>query len=467
MKRQVVKPYHLFNHHGKWCLINIEESKAYPIDDVNVRFFKNLGIHKDGFPNPESIKLLKEMCLFAGTEDVNKNRSKHLVRKNPVPVVNISLFLTQTCNFNCIYCYGKRGEYGMRSHMDRKTAFQAIDWLIENSRQFKKIQIGFFGGEPFLNFSLLKKVVEYAEEKVRIAKKGVVFYVNTNGSLLDMETIAFAKEHKIKVKVSFDGPKAVQDAQRPLSNGRGSHDIVIPNIKKLLKILPESDVHAVLFPPINPKLVKDYLLKIGFSEISMLPASASFFSGTQMKRLKHRVTKDMFRLMDEEVTSIIGNIKSRDPIGLRKCLSHSQLFAPLKMLLHNLKCYFPCGAGLGYVAISCSGDVYPCHRFVGMDQYRIGSIFNNNLKRDRHLKSPVISYKSCTACFARYYCVGGCKYDNATLNGSVSIPSEDICRWRQRQFELAAYIIVNIDQKDRDFLSSNNIILPKPCPLDF
>jgi len=136
-------------------------------------------------------------------------------------------------------------------------------------------------------------------------------------------------------------------------------------------------------------------------------------------------------------------------------------------LLHNSKRYHACGAGQELVGVSSAGDVYLCHRFVGRDEYKLGSVFTKDLKREEYQKSPTTGNEVCAACFAKFYCAGGCKHDNATSCGSIATPSEDMCQLRCRELELAATILCRIDPEDRAFLFAHQIFTPKPCPLDF
>ena len=148
-------------------------------------------------------------------------------------------------------------------------------------------------------------------------------------------------------------------------------------------------------------------------------------------------------------------------------MSKSELYQGVLSLLHNSKRRHACGAGLGMVAVSTVGDLYLCHRFVGQDDYKLGSIFEDRLNRKEYQESPTIDNPVCSVCFARYYCAGGCKHDNAGSCGSIAAPAEEMCRWRCREMELAAVIVSNLNSDDKAFLIEQNVFPPKPCPLDF
>lgn len=465
LEAKVIKPYRLFQHQGNWHLINVEGMFATTIDEAAARMFERIATGSTVQMEPLMEEQLKKLGLLA--EDGGQTqKAKKEIKQEPIPVRNMHLFMTQSCNLKCVYCYGDGGGYGAGGSMEEKTAFQAVDWLLEQAGKIKKLYIGFFGGEPFLNFPLMKAVVEYAEKKVREMGKEVEFYTTTNATLLDNEKIAFIKEHQIAVNISFDGPKEIQDRQRPYANGEGSYDAIVPKIKKMLAALPRTPGHAVIVGNTEPELVKEALWGIGFSEISITPASQSLFAGETDKTKTER-TQYILQAQEQEMENWIDLIKSRNSEALITLKAKSGLFKGLIALLHNTKKRYACGAGRGFVAVSCAGDFYLCHRFVGQDEYKLGNVFQKNLNRGAYQESPVTGNALCAACFAKYYCAGGCMHDHVGYSGSVAIPSEDICRLKRRELELAAVIACCLDHEDKKFLIEREIVTPKPCPLDF
>ena len=325
--------------------------------------------------------------------------------------------------------------------------------------------MSFFGGEPFLNFPMMKAVTEYSRRRVQEVDKAVDFLVTTNATLMDDEKIAFIKEHRISVMVSLDGPREIQDTQRPFADGKGSYDVIVPKIRKLLEKCPETPAHAVITGHTDPQRVKNALREIGFTEVSFILASASLFDAGEAKQA--RDLSAALKLMEQETKNWITHTKNRDAQSLKSLILSSQLYLGLLSFLHNRKRRYPCEAGLGKVGVSCAGDVYLCHRFVGIDAYKLGNVFYHDLDREKYHQSPVTFVEECRKCFARYYCAGGCKHDNAGSCGSVFKPCEEMCRLRRREAELAAYIACLLTDEDRAFLAEHEIVPPKPCPLDF
>lgn len=463
MDKKDILPYHLYNHKGNFCLINIEKMQANPVDKKTAIALERFAEEPETPLTSDLERSLLSLGLFADSTTKETNTKA----REPYSISNMALLLTQSCNLRCIYCYGEGGEYGMGGSMEENTALRAVDWLIEQSGNIRKINIIFFGGEPFLNFSLMKRVVNYAEERTAVLDKTVGFSVTTNATLLDDEKISFIKEHNIHIVISIDGPEEIQDIQRPFAGGRGSYDIILPKIKKLLEVMPGTRAHAVLLDDSKTSIIKDHLEQIGFSEVTIMPASASLFDEKSNKTMQPRKLNGVYKELEVEADELMKYIKNRDAEALNKVIQSAQLAQCMLSFLHNTKKLHACGAGLKYAAVSCSGDIYLCHRFVGMDNYKLGNIFNRDINREIYQESPVTQMKECRNCFARYYCAGGCRHDNASSCGSDYTPSMDMCLIRRREVELAAGIVSSLDTEDHAFLKEYKIFPPKPCPLDF
>jgi len=466
MQTQIVKPYHKFNHKGIWYLINIEDMQASIIDETSVKTLDSIAAIPGISLKPTTEALLKKLCLLSDEDKQDSKIAQTQNKKEIIPIVSIALFLIQSCNLKCLYCYGDAGSYGHGGRMDKKTAFQSVDWLIKQSLMNKKIHVGFFGGEPFINFTLMKAVVEYAKNRSQEVGKEVNFNITTNGTLLDDEKIGFINEHNMSVTISIDGPREIQDFQRPFTNGKGTYDTVVRNSKKLLEVVPNTSAHAVSVGNTDPQQVKDALLDIGFKKVSITLASISLFNRQTNSAKPNRDTEYVLEELEQESEAWLQHTKNRDSKLLQKLKSKSQLYPAMICLLHNSKRRYACGAGLSVVAVSCVGEVYLCHRFVGMDDYKLGTVFENVLNRDAYQK-PATNNEPCIICFAKHYCAGGCKHDNVGSCGTVFMPAEDKCRLRRREFKLAAILVGTFNSEDHAFLLEHNIVDSKSCPFDF
>lgn len=455
-----IMPFHLFQYHDVNYIINIEKMQADIVDDRIATVLKQMSAGSKEEPLPLDLQEnLQKLCLFS-SEDVQRKPAK---LQEGFAVTNIALLVTQACNLRCVYCY----ENKTPDTMNQDTAFQAVSWLISQSSHMKSIRINFFGGEPLLNFPLIKSVVEYTGERARETGKTAKFSITTNGTLLDNEKIAFLKEHHFAVMISFDGRKDLQDTQRPYISGLGSYDSVVPKIKKLLEVLPQTTGHSVILGNTSPEVVKDALQDIGFKRVSIAMNSQSLFTSEQESENPARDTSSVVATLNEEAKTWRSLIKKRDYIALKKLIGRSTLYGALLSLLHNAKKEYFCGAGRTMTAITPSGDVYLCHRFVGMDEYKLGNIHTINLDNKNYTMSPIEQKEACRVCFARYYCGGGCMHDHASSSGSIYNPDERMCHVKQLELELAASIVAQLTLEDQEYLLKEKIFPPKPCPLDF
>jgi len=458
-----LKPYHTFKHNSGISLINTEKMEVAGINENTAALLEFVSKNQGCVVTPEDALVLEKLEL------IDKDEWKPSMKKmppEPVPIANIALFVTQECNLRCIYCYGSGGSYGSGGYMTRGTAFRSVDWLIEQSESKKKLKISFFGGEPLLNFTLMKDVVQYALKRGNESGKEFDFGLTTNATLLDDGNIAFLKEHKINPLVGFDGPKELQDRQRPFQSGKGSYDAIMPKIKKLLEVLPESECRATIVGNTDPLAVDNFLHEIGFSATSLLVASRSLFDEEHDRCLSEGTLPGMLNRMETESRNLREAIKGRDTDKLKKLRRSGLLVGSLEAFVNGQKKLFPCGAGRASVAVSCSGDVYLYHRFVGFKDYKLGNIFSGDLKREIYQTSPLKLQNKCANCFAKYICAGACYHDNLGKTGSIFEPNEDRCALVKRSVELAAVICSQLNEEDKTYLTNEEIIAKKTCPFD-
>jgi uncharacterized protein len=457
----LISDHHVFTKNYNKYVIDIEKMTAVPIEADTATALSKLTTDPNYQLNTNVKAKLTQLGLLLKKTPKEKERKKD----EDIPIATIALFVTQECNLNCVYCYGDGGSYGSSGHMTTDTAKKTVDWLIEQSKNIKKLSISFFGGEPLMNFSLIKEVVEYAQKIGKKKGKTFEFGMTSNMLLLDKEKLAFLKKHKITPLVSFDGPKEIQDKQRPFKNiKKSSYDTTIPKIKKLLSVMPDTSCRATLLGNTNPVTVRKALSEIGFSKIHMTTASLSLFNKTTDKQTSNIIRT--IQMLESDTELFLKNVKNRNKEELKKQKNSGFLLEVLASFLNDQKRYFPCGAGRGAVAVSNSGDVFLCHRFVGVDEYKLGHIYNNKLERTPFLKKTVNTIEKCSKCFAKYICAGWCYHDNKGSTGSVFEPSEDACQLMQKTMELTAYISCNLSENDKEYLIKEEIIPKKPLTME-
>jgi len=328
--------------------------------------------------------------------------------------------------------------------------------------------MSFFGGEPLLNYELIQHVIQYAKRQAAKVGKTYRFAMTTNGTMLSVERISFLRREGVTVAVSFDGVKDLQDRNRPFKDGGGSYDAVRENVANQLKADPTTECRVTLTGMMDPVTVKNALRTIGFGPTHFSVASNATDAGYQKgSQERKRQYTDLLRLAVHDAEEIVSHIKLRDHAFL-EALSPSVFFAKvLANFMRAEKQLFHCGAGRGYVAISCQGDIYICHRFVGSEDQRIGHIDSEELDRTIYLESPIDQIECCVQCPARNLCGGGCIHDHLGATGDCCSPSPEFCDFMLACLELTAVTSCRLNVEDRDFLHETNLIPRRSCPLDF
>ena len=466
--------YHIFNEDAKTFLIDPDALLVQEIDADAVARLEE---------EQHRVMPISEFSLDNQAELVNGQHRVHcetnricqqthgIVGETSAPfvpeaIITIALFIAQKCNQSCAYCYGGDGEYGGSGMMSEETAYKSIDWLLEQSREAEQVYVGFFGGEPLLNFRLMKAAVSYSRNKESETGKKINFSVFTNATLLNDEIIEFLEVNQFSIHVSFDGPKAIQDAQRPFRGGIGSWDILVPKLKRLLKSFPETGCRATVFDFSDLLSVEKALHEIGFKNTDLVLAAPSLFTNQSDAINYERVLEGVER----EAKLFYEKIKVRDESWFNgkkvKGLWGRSLRQGVELFLNGQRRMFRCAAGRRYVAISAQGEIYPCHRLVGIDEHHLGGISETDIERKIY-HVPVYEQQSkCEKCIAKHLCLGGCYHENLGATGSAFDTNEERCNVERRIAEHAASISLRLDDEDIGFLFRGGIIQQTACPLD-
>lgn len=436
--------YHVFSFKEKFFFYDINNMNIYEINES--LFYKLITNRNDSdlFQN-----LLKSLHINTQMEFNKRVYSRG--------VMTISLNVAQVCNLSCVYCYGIDGEYGTKGKMKEDTAFKSVDFLMDQSKADASVSIHFFGGEPLLNFPLMKKVVDYSIEQGRLKNKKITFSITTNGTKFSDEVNTFLNRYNFGVIVSFDGDEEVQDKNRPFKNGKGSFSSIKPKIEKFLKSRNgnASARATVTNHSHNLKELKDGLKSMGFKTASATVATLSGFAieNRSVGNLNENQKVNILLESDNEAVAILNAIKNRDNSTLAD-ISDSRIFNHIKQLWQKEKLYFSCGVGRGLLAISVTGDIYPCHRFVGNDDFKMGNIetYDSNTA-NKYSESYTQSHPVCSQCWAKYHCGGGgCIHDNYTTKGAIDNINTDHCTRLKNQLKNAAYVYSFLDAADKEFI---------------
>ena len=348
----------------------------------------------------------------------------------------VCLNIIHGCNLRCKYCFADEGEYhGHKGVMDIDTAKKAIDYVVKRSGPRRNIEIDLFGGEPTMIMDTIKEIIAYAREHEKEWKKNVRFTMTTNATLLNDEMMDFMDKEMGNIILSLDGRKEVNDNVRIKVDGSGSYDDILPNIKKMIDKRTEGKMYFVrgTFTRANTDFYEDVkaMVNEGFREISIEPVVLE--NGHPLA------------LREEDLPTIFDNYdKLYEEMRRRKVEGDEFKFYHFNIDLQGGPCVYKrisgCGAGFEYVAITPQGEVYPCHQFVGKEEYKLGSIWDDTYDAElgkKFKKAHIYNKPKCKDCWARFYCSGGCQANNVNFNGDMNIPYEIGCKMQKKRIECA------------------------------
>ncbi len=348
----------------------------------------------------------------------------------------ICLNIIHGCNLRCKYCFADEGEYnGHKGVMSVDTAKKAIDYVIKRSGPRKNIEIDLFGGEPTMIMDTVKEIIQYARDNEAKWKKNIRFTMTTNATLLTDEMMDYMDKEMGNIILSLDGRKEVNDKVRIKVDGSGSYDDILSNIKKMISKRTKGKTYYVrgTFTRENTDFYNDVvaMLNEGFREISIEPV----------------VLEDghPLALREEDLPTIFDNYdKLYNEMLRRKKEGDEFTFYHFNIDIQGGPCVYKrisgCGAGFEYVAITPQGEVYPCHQFVGREEYKLGSVYDDTFDKElskKFKKAHIYNKPKCKECWARFYCSGGCQANNVNFNGDMTIPYEVGCKMQKKRIECA------------------------------
>ena len=385
----------------------------------------------------EQIAELKESGkLFA--EDTYANMAGELKEKTAGVIKALCLHVAHTCNLNCSYCFASQGKYqGERAIMSLETGKRALDFLIENSGTRHNLEVDFFGGEPLMNFDMVKELVKYAREREKETGKNFRFTLTTNGVLIDDDVIEFANREMSNVVLSLDGRKEVHDRFRVDYNGVGSWEKIVPKFQRLVEKRGNKDYYMRgTFTHQNPDFLKDIetMLDLGFTELSMEPVVCA--------------KDDPSALTDSDLSVVMKQYEDLADLMLKREKEGKPfVFYHYMIDLKGGPCIYKkisgCGSGTEYMAVTPWGDLYPCHQFVGEEKFKLGDIWNGVTNKDiqgEFKACNVYSRPECRDCWARLYCSGGCAANAYHATGKITGVYKDGCEMFKKRMECAIYL---------------------------
>lgn len=443
---------HQYQNNGYNIVMDVNSGAIHIVDDVvyDVLPLMEQGLCQEeiadrlrGRHDAEQIREAVQDCLElkeAGalfTQDTYQPAISEF-KKRPTVVKALCLHIVHDCNLACRYCFAEEGEYhGRKAHMSFEVGKKALDFLIANSGSRRNLEVDFFGGEPLMNWQVVKDLVAYGREQEKLHDKHFRFTITTNGVLLNDEIMEFANQEMDNVVLSIDGRKEIHDYMRPFPRGKGSYDLIIPKFQKFAESRHQQKYYVRgTFTRNNLDFSRDvlHLADLGFEQISVEPVVA-------LPQEPYAIREEDIPKICEEYDKLAVEMIRRQKEGKGFQFFHFMID------LTGGPCVYKrlsgCGSGTEYLAVTPWGDLYPCHQLVGEEEFLMGNV-DEGIKRtdiqDTFKGCNVYAKDKCKECFARFYCSGGCAANAYKFHGSINDAYDIGCELQRKRVECAIMI---------------------------
>ena len=442
---------HQYKNNGRNIVLDVNSGSVHVVDDLAydaialydkkseeeiVQELKGSYPENDIREVLEDIRALKDAGqLF--TEDIYRDYIMDFKKRKTV-VKALCLHIAHDCNLACKYCFAEEGEYhGRRALMSFEVGKKALDFLIANSGNRRNLEVDFFGGEPLMNWQVVKDLVAYGREQERIHDKNFRFTLTTNGILLNDEVQEFVNKEMGNVVLSLDGRKEINDMMRPFRGGQGSYDQIVPKFQKMAESRNQTNYYVRgTFTHYNLDFAKDvlHMADLGFKQISVEPVVAP-------PEADYAIREEDVPVLCEEYDRLAAEIVRREKAG-----EHFNFFHFMIDLTGGpcvAKRLSGCGSGTEYLAVTPWGDFYPCHQFVGQEEFLMGNVDDGIVRediRDEFKTCNVYAKEKCRDCFARFYCSGGCAANSWNFHHSINDAYDIGCELERKRVECAIMI---------------------------
>ena len=442
---------HQYKNNGYNIVLDVNSGAIHVVDDVS---YDVIALYEDHTPEEIVAELsgkyseaeVKEACaevasLAEDGELFTKDEYENYImdfKKRPTVVKALCLHIAHDCNLACRYCFAEEGEYhGHRELMSYEVGKKALDFLIENSGSRRNLEVDFFGGEPLMNWQVVKDLVKYGREQEKLHDKKFRFTLTTNGVLLNDEVMEFANKEMGNVVLSIDGRKEVHDHMRPFRNGKGSYDMIVPKFQQFAESRNQDKYYVRgTFTHYNLDFADDvlHLADLGFKQISVEPVVAE---DSEEYALREEDLPKLFSEYDKLAAEMVERKKAG------KDFNFFHFMIDLEGGPCVAKRLSGCGSGTEYLAVTPWGDFYPCHQFVGNEEFLMGNVWDGVKRtdiRDEFKCCNVYAKEKCRKCFAKFYCSGGCAANSYHFHGHINDAYDIGCELQKKRIECAIMI---------------------------
>ena len=457
LERQGMKMIHQYKNNGYNIVLDVNSGSVHEVDDLvydliakikddaesgmaDEEILAKYGADCSGEEREaleEILELKKENMLFS--EDIYEPYIGEFLKRETV-VKAMCLHMAHDCNLACKYCFAGEGEYhGDRGLMSLEVGKKALDYLVENSGSRVNLEVDFFGGEPLLNWEVVKQLVAYGREIEKVKNKKFRFTLTTNGTLLNDEIMEFVNKEMSNLVLSLDGRKEVNDRMRPHKGGQGSYDKIVPKYIAAAESRNQTNYYVRgTYTHFNTDFAKDvlHMADLGFKQISVEPVVAP-------PEAEYALTMEDIPTLVAQYDELAAEMQKREEEGNGFNFFHFMI--DLEGGPCVAKRLSGCGSGCEYLAVTPWGDFYPCHQFVGETEFLMGNVdegITNKEIQEMFHASNVYSKEACKNCFAKFYCSGGCAANAYHFHGNINDCYEVGCELQRKRVECAIMLKV-------------------------
>ena len=442
---------HQYKNNGYNILLDVNSGAIHVVDDVTYDVIALYEGHtreeivnslRERYPETEVEEALDEVQMLVDNEELfTKDTYENYImdfKKRPTVVKALCLHIAHDCNLACQYCFAEEGEYhGRRALMSFEVGKKALDFLIANSGNRRNLEVDFFGGEPLMNWQVVKDLVAYGREQEKLHDKKFRFTLTTNGVLLNDEVMEFCNREMGNVVLSIDGRKEVHDKMRPFRKGAGSYDLIVPKFQQFAESRHQDKYYVRgTFTHYNLDFSEDvlHLADLGFKQLLVEPVVAE---PKEPYAIREEDLPKLFEEYDKLAVEMIRRHKSGEDFNFFHFMIDLEGGPCVAKRLSG------CGSGTEYLAVTPWGDFYPCHQFVGNEKFLLGNVDEGILNtdiRDEFKCCNVYAKEKCRKCFARFYCSGGCAANAYNFSGDICGAYDIGCELQKKRIECAIMI---------------------------